>query len=159
MDDKFKAIEVTTRDGLRGTMYINHFGESRDPELTKEEKELAVRSIEGLLKSGVNKKYIGIERKSNNYATIVIVGERPVDLIRFKYGARAKWIAVPLTRDDAKSNVDNPLFTAQKNKKQLMWKANISSISDVDKFIPFVLNRIRFIQSASKGALDNVLTS
>ena len=159
MDDKFKAIEVTTRDGLRGIVYINHFGESREPELTEEEKELAVRSIEGLLKSGVNEKYIRIERKSNSYATIVIVGERPVDLIRFKYGARAKWIAVPLTRDDAKNNIDNPLFTAQKNKKQLMWKANISSISDVDKFIPFVLNRIRFIQSASKGALDNVLTS
>lgn len=159
MDGKFKAIEVTTRDGHRGTVYFNHFGESREPELTEEEKELAVRSIEGLLKSGVNEKYLGIERKSNSYATIVIVGERPVDLIRFKYGARAKWIAVPLTREDAKSNVDNPLFAAQKNKKQLMWKANISSMSDVDKFIPFVINRIRFIQSASKGALDDVLTS
>lgn len=155
MKGLFTVFEAQDSKGNTRGMYFRHFGEARELNLNDAERHLALYVAESLVESGVNADVLSVERRSDDYATLTTCGERVMDLMRFKVTPRVSWACVPLTREDAKANMDNPLFAAQRNKKQLMWKCNIESLADVDALIPFIVNRMRFVELADptfKGA-------
>ena len=80
----------------------------------------------------------------NNTEDYTTLKYKEYDLVRLKYTDKAKWISLFLTKDDKSSNIDNPLFEVQKNKKQLFWKSNITQ--DVDIYYPFIKHRYDEIQ-------------
>lgn len=74
---------------------------------------------------------INIERRSKNYISM-FCGMN--DFLRLKYSPKAKWISLRLPHSLMSTNIDNPLFAAQINKKQLHWRANIKDLSDLSAF-------------------------
>ena len=82
-----------------------------------------------------------IVNNSDDYTTLKY---KEYDLIRLKYTDRSKWISLFLTKEDRDSNIDNPLFEVQKNKKQLFWKSFITQ--DFDIYYPFIKHRYEEIQ-------------
>ena len=73
---------------------------------------------------------VTLERRSKNYISMF-------------YGAndflRRKWISLRLPRELSSENVDNPLFAAQHNKKQLHWQANLTSLEDLELLKNFII--------------------
>jgi len=140
MDEKLKVFDVTTKDGITGALYFSHYGEKRALEMNDDEKKVAEIAIGALIDAGIDESVLDIVHKSNDYVTIVAHEKYDEDLLRLKYTPRTHWVSVPMTGEDAKANVDNPAFAAQKNKRQFFWKAKISSPEDVLQFIPFIVN-------------------
>lgn len=81
-----------------------------------------------------------IERRSDSYLSVVLGSN---DFLRFKYSSRTKWISLDLPKDVATANVDNPIFSAQKNKAQRHWKAALSSLDDVDQMADLIVSSCR----------------
>lgn len=77
-----------------------------------------------------------VERRSRDYISL-ICGEN--DFFRFKYSDRSKWCSIRLPKSLQLSNQDNELFDAQKNKKQLHWKADLKSMSDLELLKSFII--------------------
>lgn len=99
--------------------------------LNDDEVKLASTIIAALVSAGINKDRLDVVRKSNDYATIVHRGkEWDSDLARFKYTPRAKWVSVPIPESKVGQLKDSPMFAAQKNKKQLLWKSKIAAVDD-----------------------------
>lgn len=96
------------------------------------------QSLTELLSDSIDISKIRLEKRSDNY-TSVIYGENN-NFLRFKLTPKTKWLSINITGDDAKNNIDNPLFAAQKNKKQFHWKASINSIDDLPAFKTFIVN-------------------
>ena len=80
--------------------------------------------------------YIHIERKSQSYISM-LYGEN--DFLRLKYSDKAKWISLRIPKDIANSNIDNPLFDAQKNKNQFHWRGNLKSLDDLNLFKSYII--------------------
>lgn len=78
-----------------------HYGEERDVNPTDEEAE-----IFDLIRSTTGRDDIELVRKSDSYVSAVI-GE--LDLARFKYTTRAKWILLPVLEVGApKHRIEEP---------------------------------------------------
>lgn len=109
------------------------------------EKELSLTSDEETLletvclfiADHVDVSMLGIEKRSNDYTSIIYGGMN--DFLRFKYTSRTKWISLRLPISLQKENENNPLFSAQKNKRQLHWKASLSSLDDLEALKPFII--------------------
>lgn len=82
-----------------------------------------------------------IVNNSDNYTTLKY---KEYDLVRLKYTTRTKWISIFLSKEERNSNIDNPLFDAQKNKNQLFWKSTINQ--DIDIYYPFIEKYYKEIQ-------------
>lgn len=122
------GIKIKVSDG---SISISIIGANKDLNLNENEADLAATFIECLISAGINGECLSIERKSDDYATIVYHGcEWDSDLARFKYTQRAKWIAVPIPESRIEQLKDNPIFDAQKNKRQIMWKSKITTTDD-----------------------------
>ena len=89
------------------------------------------------LASRVDLSDLRLDKRSDNY-TSLIYGEYN-DFLRFRLSARTKWLSLRLPSDIKASNMDNSLFDAQKNKKQLHWKAKLNSLKDVAIFKDFII--------------------
>ena len=83
-----------------------------------------------------NSENIYLDRRSDNYISM-FCGKN--DFLRLKYSERAKWISLRLPRALAKSNIENPLFDAQSNKKQQHWRADIKSLDDLYLLKDFII--------------------
>lgn len=94
-----------------------------------------VRRIARILHDNPNYRNLTIERRTDNYVSIVIGYN---DFLRFKCSPRAKWISLDLPQHIAAANIDNPIFAAQKNKGQRHWKASISSLDELDGLSDFI---------------------
>lgn len=81
---------------------------------------------------------VHFERKSDSYISM-IYGEYN-DFLRFKISERTKWLSIRLCKEDCYANIENPLFSAQKNKKQFHWKSQFSSLSDLENYKSFLIN-------------------
>ena len=81
---------------------------------------------------------VSLERRSENYLSLCL-GDN--DFLRFKYTERAKWLSIDTSFLDIED--DNPLFEAQKNKRQRHWRAKISDIADINKFDEYVIKACR----------------
>lgn len=77
-----------------------------------------------------------VERRSRDYVSLICDEN---DFFRFKYSDRSKWCSIRLPKSLQLSNQDNELFNAQKNKKQLHWKADLKSMSDLELLKPFII--------------------
>ncbi len=77
-----------------------------------------------------------VERRSRDYLSLICDEN---DFFRFKYSDRSKWCSIRLPKSLQLSNQDNELFYAQKNKKQLHWKADLNSMSDLESLKPFII--------------------
>lgn len=120
-------IKITVANGK---LSIN-LSDNKALNLNDNEVKLASAIVDALISTGVDKNKIDVVRKSNDYATVVHHGkEWDVDLARFKFTPRAKWVSVPIPESKAEQLKDSPMFSAQRNKKQLMWKSKISAIND-----------------------------
>ncbi len=134
-----------------GTLVFARFGDERELNLNEEETELATTAINLLVEGGVDERLIRVVRKSDSYATIVARGEFDEDLLRFKYTPRAKWAAVPMTPENMAANSDNPLFAAQRNRRQLVWKAKLADVGDVSKVVSFAVDFFFFVAAGNPG--------
>ncbi|WP_217952613.1 hypothetical protein [Adlercreutzia caecimuris] len=122
------GICINTTDGR---LSVSLIGSNKALDLNENEAMLASMIIETLVNEGVNSDRLDIVRKSNDYATVVYHGcEWDSDLARFKFTERAKWVSVPIPNSKIEQLNNNPIFSAQKNKKQLLWKSKISAIED-----------------------------
>lgn len=104
--------------------------------LTSDE-EVLLEIIFSFLSDSVEVSMLGIEKRSNDYTSVIYGGLN--DFLRFKYTSRTKWISLRLPISIQKENINNPLFSLQKNKRQLHWKAALSSLDDLEKFKPFII--------------------
>ena len=98
----------------------------------------AVDIFMSLLCDSVDCSKIRLERRSESYVSM-FYGDHN-DFLRFKMSEKTKWISIRLCPEDCSSNIDNPLFSAQKNKKQLHWKSQILSLSDLPIYKSFLIN-------------------
>lgn len=106
-----------------------------DKELSlNSDEEAALKIISSFLPNELLN-YVSVERRSKNYVSM-FCGVN--DFLRFKYSARSKWLSLRLPHDVAALNVDNPLFSAQSNKKQLHWRGNLCSLEDLELFKEFI---------------------
>ena len=82
-----------------------------------------------------------IEHNCQDYTTLKY---KDYDIVRLKYGDVSKWIK--LFVQDKKKYIDDPLFEAQTNKKELYWKSKINTIEDLDKYIDIINERLEKIK-------------
>lgn len=94
--------------------------------------------IISLISDSVDASKIRLERRSDAYVSM-FYGEHN-DFLRFKLSEKTKWISIRMSKDDQLENIDNPLFSAQKNKKQFHWKSQIMDIEDFSIYKPFLVN-------------------
>ncbi len=81
----------------------------------------------------VDKSLFKYDKPSKDYSTIKYYD---YDFFRIKYTDNTKWIKIPLfTNDIINSNMDNPLFDAENNKKSLYWKSNINDLKDYKELL------------------------
>ena len=76
---------------------------------------------------------LSVERRSDNYLSLC---SGQYDFLRFKYSDRARWLSI----DAIPAGIDenDPLFSAQKNKRQRHWKAIITDLSALSAFDEYV---------------------
>lgn len=114
-----------------GTVFLDRY------ELTDLEKN-AYYTIIKLLTGCVDISKVTMKQMSNNY-TSLFYGDYN-DFLRFKLTKRTKWISIRISEKDAMANENNPLFSAQQNKRQFHWKASINDVSDIYLFKQFIIN-------------------
>lgn len=82
-----------------------------------------------------------IEKNSTDYTTLKY---KQYDLLRIKYTNGAKWIKILMANKELKNEyMDNPLFEAQKNKNEIMWKSTIDNIDDYIDILNKVIKNIK----------------
>ncbi len=101
------------------------------------DEETLLETVIGFLADSVDISMIGIEKRSNDYTSLIYGGLN--DFFRFKYSPRTKWVSLRLPASIQKENMDNSLFAAQKNKNQLHWKSSLSSLSDLEELKPYII--------------------
>ena len=77
-----------------------------------------------------------VERRSRDYISLLCDEN---DFFRFKFSERSKWCSIRLPKSLQLSNQDNELFAAQKNKKQLHWKSELKSLSDLNNLKQYIV--------------------
>lgn len=105
------------------------------------DEEAAFKIIYSFLPSELLK-HISIERRSNDYISLCCGVN---DFLRLKYSTRSKWLSLRLPRSIAEQNIGNPLFAAQTNKKQLHWRGNLKTLTDLDAFRDFIVSSCVYI--------------
>lgn len=129
-----------------GKIVIKLDEHEKELSINEDEVTLANRVLNHLVSLGVDADKLVVKQNTTSYATISYRGNSfDWDLIRFKYTNRAKWVSVSISSKERKEYEDNPLFAAQKNKRQAMWKARIESIEDVDCFADIAFRFIKEI--------------
>lgn len=101
------------------------------------DEENLLKIVIGFLADSVDISMVGVEKRSNDYTSLIYGGLN--DFLRFKYSPRTKWISLRLPAAIQKENMENTLFAAQKNKKQLHWKSSLSSLSDLEALKPYII--------------------
>lgn len=81
-------------------------------------------------------RHITLERRSKNYISMFYGAN---DFLRLKYSPRSRWISLRIPYELSLTNINNPLFAAQSNKKQLHWKANLNSFDDLNSLKDFII--------------------
>lgn len=82
-----------------------------------------------------------IEKNSTDYTTLKY---KQYDLLRIKYTNGAKWIKILMANKELKNEyMNNPLFEAQKNKNEIMWKSTIDNIDDYIDILNKVIKNIK----------------
>lgn len=97
-----------------------------------ESEVMLANSVIDLLSDSLDSSKICLKPYSTKCATLVY-GECN-DFLRFRYTKKTKWISICMPHHLLKVYRDDARFSAQKNKKNLHWKAKITSIDDIKEF-------------------------
>ena len=89
-----------------------------------------------------------LERRSHSYLSLLYDRN---DFLRFKLTSRAKWLSLFIPPELREKYKDSPLFTDQKKKSLLHWKAKLSSLDDVEKYKELIVASCRFFQGIGQG--------
>ena len=100
------------------------------------EEEISQNIIDDL---GLDTSLFSYKKPCEDYSTITY---KDVDLFRIKYTSKARWIKILMNTEMRKEYIDNSLFDAQKNKNQVFWKSNITSIFDYKEIILKAIDNI-----------------
>lgn len=111
--------------------------DNKQPVCLNDEEQEFIDNVFSFLASSVDISDLRLDKRSDNY-TSLIYGEYN-DFLRFRLSAHTKWLSLRLPSDVKADNMNNPLFDAQKNKKQLHWKAKLNSLEDVSSFKEFII--------------------
>ena len=118
---------ITIGIDQNGKSFVNSQFE-KGLEINKDESRIAEHFILYIINMDPAADII-LEQRSSNYISMCT---KDYDFLRFKYTDRAKWISIDVT--DLDVSADDPRFTAQTNKNQRFWKANIKSVGDLCSF-------------------------
>ncbi|MBP5298664.1 MAG: hypothetical protein J6Z09_05910 [Lachnospiraceae bacterium] len=118
---------ITIGIDQNGKPFVNSQFE-KELEINKDESRIAEHFILYIINMDPAADII-LEQRSSNYISMCT---KDYDFLRFKYTDRAKWISIDVT--DLDVSADDPRFTAQANKNQRFWKANIKSVGDLCSF-------------------------
>lgn len=113
-----------------GTVTVNHSpNDRRNITLTDDECAFFDALQKGLEAAGVDLSHIHLERRSDNYLSVVAYDH--YDFVRFHVGLRSSWFSVWVAGEHRKDLLEDLRFSAQKNKRQLHWKVQVHDISDI----------------------------
>lgn len=119
------SFSVDTQTGEVKVESVFH----KDLNINSDEKA-AFEIIQSFLPSSLLSN-VTIERRSKNYISM-FCGVN--DFLRLRYSPKTKWLSLRLPLNLVSANINNPLFAAQTNKKQLHWRANIKDLGDLAAF-------------------------
>ena len=91
--------------------------------------------------SKLNNKDLIIQKNSDNYTTLCYKG---FNLARMYVNSKTKIIKLLLTSNDKKKYIDDPLFSIQSNKKEVLW-SSLYSDNNIDTYIKLIQNKIEEI--------------
>lgn len=72
-----------------------------------------------------------IKHNSSDYSTLCPIG--CLDIIRLKYGDKAKWIKIFMTNESSVLYRDDERFEKQKKKTESMWRSDLTD-TDIRKY-------------------------
>ena len=110
--------------------------------LTPQEQAF-IDSFFNLLQDSIDTEKLNITKNSDSYTTITYTSHEVHDIVRFKLTDKTMWVSVFMTKENATNNITNPIFEAQKNKKQLYWKSNLKLPDDCSFLKPCVIDAIK----------------
>ncbi|WP_373262414.1 hypothetical protein [Hungatella hathewayi] len=121
-------------DFKNGTCFINNSADNNVSLSSYEADGVAI--LMNLLSEVPNSAKVHLEKRADDYISIVC-GEHN-DFVRLKLTDRTKWISIRLAEEDRLSNIDNPIFSAQKNKNQSHWKIKLDTIEQIKELKKFI---------------------
>ena len=104
--------------------------------MTSEEKQIMEHFIR-LIKNEEPDIVLQVEQRSSNYASLC---KDMNDFLRVKWTDHSHWISIAAPSGHPE---DDPLFAAQKNKRQRHWKAELRSLDELSDFDAIVLEAIK----------------
>ena len=90
--------------------------------------------INELIKLGKEDSLFRIEQRSDKYLSLVY-GNNDFLRVHISKVDNTKWITIAIYNENRKKYINSELFSAQIDKNQIHWKANISDFSDYYKYI------------------------
>lgn len=90
--------------------------------------------IKELVKLGKEDSLFRIEQRCDRYLSLVY-GNNDFLRVHISKIDNTKWITIAMFNENKKKYINSELFSAQTNKNQIHWKANIGDFSDYQKFI------------------------
>ena len=97
-------------------------------------------SILNEFKKNFNDK-LEIQHNCKDYTTLA---NETGDVVRLKYGQNSKWVKILIVNRD--KYFDDPLFSEETKKNQIMWKSTINTIEDLDKYIEIIKDTLEKIK-------------
>ena len=140
-------------DGVNVSI-TSSFDRYKEPVILSENEKYALKIIEkAFIDSGIDFDSIHLERRTNNYLTIVSSSDN--DFCRIKIGLRSKWISLDLHLcDDAIKN-DKRLSDVE-NKNQIHWKIPLKTIEDLQNYSDIIVASFKSTIKHNNGVSDKV---
>ncbi len=101
----------------------------------KEAVDIILRAIEN---AGFPTDKIHLERRTENYLTIVAFDV--FDFCRIKIGTKAKWISLDFSKEDRELLGEDPRLDIIKSPHLLHWKLPLDDVSDISRYTDFIVH-------------------
>lgn len=77
-----------------------------------------------------------IRHRSQDYTTLAY---RNSDLLRVKWTENSHWIRIQMDGENATKHENDPIFSHQEKKTELMWRVPCNTKEDIDTLYPYIL--------------------
>lgn len=111
----------------------NDFRFTDEKEINEDEYNI-LNSIKKELSGFFDASNFKIVKNSDDYSTLQY---KNIDIARIKYTDRAKWISIFISGECKKDNINNPLFSKEKNKNKVHWKSDLEN-NNISIYMPFL---------------------
>lgn len=123
----------------------NDFRFTDEKEINEDEYNI-LNSIKKELSGFFDANNFKIVKNSDDYSTLQY---KNIDIARIKYTDRAKWISIFISDECKKDNINNPLFSKEKNKNKVHWKSDLEN-NNISIYMPFLKKSCIKIDSFNK---------